>query len=122
MAKEPTDRWEFVEGYGEVFIHHEKMWGTLRSGKTVYLGPVPNPHEQQPSGVTNLVPKIIESSNIDLPENRNFGTRRGRPKKEVDEKRIVELSKEMTVREIAEKTGVPRSTVSRIIAGQKVLV
>lgn len=94
-------------------------------------GPSPDRHQTQRSGVKEPVPKIdkgkkgyVKPSKAKTPI---FGTpqnasKRGRPKKTRNEGKLLKMSHTMTIRQIVKKTGVPRSTVQRILAGQKVLV
>jgi len=86
-----------------------------------------NHNENDLSGVTKPVPKLNKGNrttqSIVTHENNNFGTKVGRPKKEVDVEKIIELRKRgWNLRDIEGMTGVPRSTVGRILQGQRVLI
>lgn len=68
------------------------------------------------------ISKTTANNNTRVNDN-NFGSVRGRPKKEVPEYLINKLSQEgSSIREIEKKTGVPYSSIRRVLAGQRVLV
>ena len=129
MPREETDhRFVMTPEYGEVFSHYGIKWGVLRSGKTVCLGSAQNPPDSVSFSVTNPVPKINATITTTPPENGNFGTSPGRPKKEFPEKYIIKLANQgkaiRDIEDILKKKGAEasRSTIQRIIAGQKALV
>ena len=68
-------------------------------------------------------PKIIMGKTTTPRKVNTFGPPQGRPKKQTPDEKIKELAGQgRSPREIAKLTRIPRSTVQRIINGQRVLV
>lgn len=119
---------ERVKWYGNVIIINNgragaDLWDKYQGKKEIGFLPELslNPPESPRSLSQNTPPSDFTSAKPLKAKKAIYGTR-GRPKKQCDEENILELAKTMTVREVSQKTGVPRSTVSRILNGQKVLL
>jgi len=130
-----------LQGYATCVIDG-KGWRVSPSGRTYCIGRVeilpdgttitvadkpPDSAETNPSVVEDSDPKLNKGKTTNTKDvkakNNNFGSGPGRPKKEFPEDLIKKMFKEKaSMREISRKTGVPFSSVQRILAGQRVLV
>lgn len=138
MPKELNDGWadeyhnkkhpEELSAFATL-IDNGIKWRVGPNLQTYCAGPVQNPPEAIPVGIGKPPPKLSEGITTYPPPKSSFVAAPGRPKKDLPEEYVLELTKNgkypweiAQMLKIKKDITVSERTIQRIIAGNKVLV